>query len=239
MGFEVRRRLAAVLIRIAPRGRAVVDDVLVAVVPDHPRGDVDRGQVAVPFEAVHGEVARGFDAAFGVRKQDGQEAASGHLRNGRQAGRLEDGRGEVGESYEVGHGASSRGAPRPHDGEGHVHAPVVDVGLGARHRRAVIGGHDDDGVREFTAFFQHREQGAERAVGMLDFVEVVRPVGADALGVRQELRQLHVSEPDAQLLVVVRSPRGVRFGESGPEVEGATLGLVFQEEPEVGDVVDG
>ena len=74
---------------------------------------------------------------------------------------------------------------------------------------------------------------------MLDLIQVVGPVDAHAFRVGQELRQFQVLEVDADFLVVVRAPGGMRFGQAGPEIERAVLRLGREEFLEVGGVIIG
>ena len=105
---------------------------------------------------------------------------------------LEDRRRQVYESHRIDHVTPTLDSVWPHDGQRHVHAELVAVGLGTRKSHAVVRRHDDQGVVEFAKFIELLQRLGQMRIEPLDLDVVVENIASNFRCVRQESGYFHI-----------------------------------------------
>ena len=204
-----------------PTVRLEIADVEVIVSPNAAHGVSDSSGAPrrVPLAGEDYVVSRGIDSALIPRLEHVEETATGHFGQWLETGGLEDCRCNIDQTDEIGHHALGGHSFRPANGEGHTRAEIVQVGLGAGERHAVVACHDDDGVGQLIALLQERNDFPELAVEALDLEVVVQEVATNFGHVGKEVGHAHVIEaqPAGQARALFVTAMRIRAAE--PEAE--------------------
>ena len=177
----------------------------------------------------------------------GEEDFAGDVFWQGHSGSGEEGGSEVGEGGEVLEDFAGFDCFAPADGERNARATVVEVRLAAWKGHAVIAGDDDDGVVEFTDFFELGDGLCDIGIEALHFEIVIRNIATDFLVIGEvwedfDLRDVHACLFSRSFFVAAmrvagtepEAERRVFLGSLGEESRKAlfvnlSCGVVFEE----------